>query len=102
MARFRSLFRRKNESKSDVASATSIDAPPTGAVVTDGSLDYTIAQGGNNSLPSYQEATGAPVETHSPLGYSVGPITVIFLNISMMVGTGVYSTRMFSGPEKIA
>ncbi|GKT66442.1 high-affinity methionine permease [Colletotrichum tofieldiae] len=61
--------------------------------VTDGSLHYVVEKGGNDSGPSYQEATGAPVETSSPLGYSVGPITIIFLNISKMIGTGVYSTR---------
>ena len=73
--------------------------PPPGldtvdsAEVTDGSLKYTREKGGNDSLPSYQEASGAPVESHSPLGYSVGPITIIFLNVSKMIGTGVYSTR---------
>ena len=61
--------------------------------VSDGSLKYTREKGGNDSKPSYQEATGAPVETLSPLGYSVGPVTIIFLNISKMIGTGVYSTR---------
>ncbi|KAK1961672.1 high-affinity methionine permease [Colletotrichum sublineola] len=38
------------------------------------------------------EASGAPVETSSPLEYGVGPITIVFLNIGMMIGTGVYST----------
>lgn len=52
--------------------------------ITDGGLTYIHEKGGNNSLPSYQEATGAPVEQHSPLGYSVGPVTIIFLNVSMM------------------
>ncbi|CAK7234978.1 hypothetical protein SCUCBS95973_009114 [Sporothrix curviconia] len=60
--------------------------------ITDGNLTYIHEKGGNNSLPSYQEATGAPVEQHSPLGYSVGPVTIIFLNVSMMIGTGVFST----------
>ena len=71
---------------------TSIDATPE-KLLTEGSLEFTVAQGGNGSLPSYQEASGAPVETNSPLGYFVGPVTVVFLNISMMIGTGVYSTR---------
>ncbi|CAK7563052.1 MAG: hypothetical protein SEPTF4163_000909 [Sporothrix epigloea] len=60
--------------------------------VTYGNLTYIHEKGGNNSLPSYQEATGAPVEQHSPLGYGVGPVTIIFLNVSMMIGTGVFST----------
>ena len=92
MAFFRGLSKKAPELE---VTTTSIDAAP-GAVLTEGSLEYTVAQGGNNSLPSYQEATGAPVETDSPLGYFVGPVTVIFLNISMMIGTGVYSTRKIS------
>jgi amino acid transporter len=39
-----------------------------------------------------EEASGAPVETHSSLGYAVGPAAILFLNFSKMVGTGVYST----------
>ena len=61
--------------------------------VADGDLKYTLEQGGNDSPPSYQEVSGAPVERHSPLGYTVGPITILALNISKMIGTGVYSTR---------
>ncbi|KAB5517455.1 amino acid permease-domain-containing protein [Coniochaeta sp. 2T2.1] len=60
--------------------------------VSDGSLHYVVEKGGNDSQPSYQEATGAPVEVNSPLGYNVGAVTIIFLNISKMIGTGVYST----------
>ncbi|PKX90462.1 high affinity methionine permease [Aspergillus novofumigatus IBT 16806] len=55
-------------------------------------LQYTAQAGANSSLPTYQEASGAPVEVVSPLGYSVGWITVIFLNLSKMIGTGVFST----------
>ncbi|KAI0573792.1 High affinity methionine permease [Pyrenophora tritici-repentis] len=59
-----------------------------GAVqVTDGDLNYIAEQGGNDAPVAYQEASGAPVETHSPLGYNVGPITIVFLNLSKMVGT---------------
>ncbi|KAK3308339.1 amino acid permease-domain-containing protein [Chaetomium strumarium] len=53
---------------------------------------YTLEKGGNDSPPSYQEASGAPVESQSPLGYNVGAVTIIFLNVSKMTGTGVYST----------
>lgn len=67
--------------------------------VSDGSLRYVVEKGGNDSPPSYQEASGAPVERESPLGYSVGPVTIIFLNISKMIGTGVYSTREWSAPR---
>lgn len=68
---------------------------PSAAEVSDGSLKYTLEKGGNDSQPSYQEASGAPVERHSPLGYTVGPVTIVFLNVSKMIGTGVYSTRGF-------
>jgi hypothetical protein len=54
-------------------------------VIRDGDLAYTRAKGGNGSKPSYQEAVGAPVESNSPLGYKVGWLTVIFLNINMMI-----------------
>lgn len=64
--------------------------------VSDGDYKYTVGLGGNNSGPSYQEVSGAPVESNSPLGYSVGSITILFLNISMMIGTGIYSTRQYS------
>ncbi|KJA26265.1 hypothetical protein HYPSUDRAFT_199018 [Hypholoma sublateritium FD-334 SS-4] len=35
---------------------------------------------------------GAPIEKVSPLGYHVDWITVVLLNISKMIGTGVFST----------
>ncbi|KAJ5925246.1 hypothetical protein N7454_007885 [Penicillium verhagenii] len=60
--------------------------------IDQGSLHYTAEGGENSTRLTVQEASGAPVEQHSPLGYSVGWVTVIFLNISMMIGTGVFST----------
>ncbi|KAH7170004.1 amino acid permease-domain-containing protein [Dactylonectria macrodidyma] len=66
------------------------DSEPS--VIHDGDLAYTRVKGGNGSKPSYQEAVGAPVESSSPLGYNVGWFTVIFLNINMMIGTGIFST----------
>lgn len=90
-------WRRPFRSRDDNNEPTTQDAPAltrvNSAEVSDGSLKYTLEKGGNDSQPSYQEATGAPVESRSPLGYSVGPITIIFLNVSKMIGTGVYSTR---------
>ena len=74
------------------ASSHSIQDSTDTRVVTQGSFQYAIEKGENNSNISYQEVSGAPVETRSPLGYSVGPNTIIFLNLSKMVGTGVYST----------
>lgn len=61
-------------------------------ILSEGNLQYAVEKGENNSSPSYQEVSGAPVESRSPLGYHVGAITIIFLNLSKMVGTGVYST----------
>ena len=92
MVFFRGLSRKTPEVE---VTTTSIDVA-TGPNLTEGSLEFTVAQGANGSLPSYQEASGAPVEIKSPLGYFVGPVTIVFLNISMMVGTGVYSTRQSS------
>ena len=62
-------------------------------VIHDGKLEYTREFGGNDSKPSYQEASGAPVEKESPLGYEISWYTVVFLNIGQMIGTGVFSTR---------
>jgi amino acid transporter len=45
-----------------------------------------------DGVPVYQEGTGAPVEVASPLGYHVGWFGILFLNVSQMVGTGVFST----------
>jgi hypothetical protein len=38
-------------------------------------------------VPVYQDGNGAPVEQVSPLGYHVGYAGILFLNVSMMVGT---------------
>jgi hypothetical protein len=65
----------------------------TGHFISEGEFKYIVEQAGNGAGPSYQEVSGAPVEVNSPLGYSVGPITLLFLNISMIIGTGIYSTR---------
>lgn len=68
------------------------------SVVQDGDLTYTKVQGGNGSAATYQEAVGAPVEHRSPLGYHVGWLTVIFLNVNQMIGTGIFSTRKLRYP----
>ncbi|GAP85989.2 putative high-affinity methionine permease [Rosellinia necatrix] len=61
-------------------------------VIHDGDLTYTVAKAQNGSGVTYQEAVGAPVESKSPLGYHVGWVTVIFLNLGQMIGTGIFST----------
>ncbi|KIW12680.1 hypothetical protein PV08_09958 [Exophiala spinifera] len=83
-------FFRSDKNSAQEVSVSGIDVQHN--LVADGDLKYTIEQAGNGSSPSYQEVSGAPVEANSPLGYSVGRITVVFLNISMMIGTGIYST----------
>ncbi|KAJ5762467.1 uncharacterized protein N7511_005849 [Penicillium nucicola] len=60
--------------------------------VINGSFQYVGEGGGNNAGLTYQDASGAPIESKSPLGYSVGPITITLLNITMMIGAGIYST----------
>ncbi|KAM0346274.1 hypothetical protein ACHAPU_005701 [Fusarium lateritium] len=62
------------------------------ALIRDGNLAFTRAQGGNGAKAMYQEAVGAPVESNSPLGYHVGWLTIIFLNVNQMIGTGIFST----------
>ena len=48
--------------------------------------------------PEYYEDAGvnigAPTEMISPLGYHVDSISVVFLNVGKIIGTGVFSTRM--------
>lgn len=85
-----SRFRLIGNSKKDTGQYTTAVSH---GEVKDGHLKYVVEQGGNDSPPTYQEASGAPVETQSPFGYAVGAITIIFLNLSKMVGTGIYSTR---------
>lgn len=77
-----------------VDNAYTSDSEPS--VIHDGDLAFTKVEGGNDSGKTYQEAGGAPVETDSPLGYHVGPVTIIFLNINKMIGTGIFSTRKTS------
>lgn len=66
------------------------------SVIHDGDLAFTRVKGGNGSGATYQEAVGAPVESNSPLGYHVGWLTIIFLNVNQMIGTGIFSTRKYT------
>jgi hypothetical protein len=99
-----SLFRRLKGGDSNRTSddrGSDEDLAATGEVVKDGSLRYVGAKAANDSPVSYQEASGAPVEAVSPLGLDVGNVTIIFLNLSKMVGTGIFSTRRFSRRHSI-
>lgn len=80
MSSFLRRFGRNKEG--DGREATSSGANlHQGDVLRKGDLKFTVEQGGNDSNPSYQEASGAPVEYSSPLGYTVGPLTILFLNL---------------------
>jgi hypothetical protein len=67
------------------------DSDPSELVA--GGTYYVAGKAANNKETSYQDASGAPVEESSPLGYNVGPITILLLNVSKMIGTGIFSTR---------
>ncbi|KAF9565391.1 high affinity methionine permease [Agrocybe pediades] len=57
--------------------------------------EYVVQTTSEDDLPSYEEAAvtaGAPTEKISPLGYHVDWVSVIFLNVSKMIGTGVFTT----------
>ncbi|ORY26026.1 amino acid permease-domain-containing protein [Naematelia encephala] len=60
--------------------------------VVEGDLKYIAEQGGNVTQETYQEVHGAPVERQNPLGYHVGWFSASFLNITMLIGTGIFST----------
>ncbi|KAH7093269.1 amino acid permease-domain-containing protein [Paraphoma chrysanthemicola] len=89
------LFRNRFRSSADPdrsASATQSVTANGQVEISDGDLKYVGEQGGNVDIVAYQEASGAPVEIVSPLGYSVGPVTILFLNLSKIIGTGIFST----------
>lgn len=90
MSRFFSARKVPDETETYITDAAS---GPDPGVITDGTLNFVAEGGENSSYTAYQEASGAPVESKSPLGYSVGPVTIAFLNLSRMVGTGIFSTR---------
>ncbi|KAJ6438150.1 high affinity methionine permease [Purpureocillium lavendulum] len=87
-------FRRKSGPEAasiELGRASQYDSDTQPDVIHDGGLAFTRVKGGNGSGATYQEAVGAPVESSSPLGYHVGSLTIIFLNINQMIGTGIFS-----------
>lgn len=62
----------------------------------DGKLQFVGEKGGNGAQETYQDVSGAPVETINPLGYSVGWWSAFFLNVTMLIGTGIFSFREFA------
>jgi amino acid transporter len=89
MASFR---RRQGESSPGPLTNDQHSPSQQGTIIAEGTLKFALEKSENSSIPSYQEVSGAPVEARSPLGYHVGSITVVFLNMSKIIGTGVYST----------
>ncbi|KAH6893006.1 amino acid permease-domain-containing protein [Thelonectria olida] len=79
----------RDDAEAEERGPRSID---NGDELSDGSVHYVVGKAGNDSETSYQDTVGAPVEIQSPLGYTVGPVTIVFLNISKMIGTGIFST----------
>ncbi|UKZ45891.1 hypothetical protein TrVGV298_000085 [Trichoderma virens] len=88
---WRRPFRSNEEPQAaEVEERGSSDSDPSELVV--GDTYYIAGKAANNKDTSYQDASGAPVEESSPLGYDVGPMTILFLNVSKMIGTGIFST----------
>jgi hypothetical protein len=97
-----SIFHRFSSSAGNKATATSSahDIGINTDAAANGSLKYVAVTGDNTADTFYQHAASAPVETISPLGHNVGPITIIFMNVGKMVGTGIYSTRTRTNPPE--
>ncbi|RFU80397.1 high-affinity methionine permease [Trichoderma arundinaceum] len=89
---WRRPFRSSEEPQSTEAEerGSTSDSDPSELIA--GDTHYVAGKAGNNKDVSYQDASGAPVEESSPLGYDVGPLTILFLNVSKMIGTGIFST----------
>ncbi|KAM0330169.1 hypothetical protein ACHAQA_004342 [Verticillium albo-atrum] len=85
------LSRLKPQTTGQVAPDSRDYSDSEASVIRDGNLAY-FRQTAGNGATGYQEAVGAPVETKSPLGYHVNWLTIIFLNLNHMVGTGIFST----------
>lgn len=77
------ILKNKSSKESDiqVLSSTSVDS-------SDNSIEYARDGDGYD----IEITSGAPVENKNPLGYSVGPLSVIVLVLQGVVGTGIFST----------
>lgn len=77
------ILKNKSSKESDiqVLSSTSVDS-------SDNSIEYARYGDGYD----IEITSGAPVENKNPLGYSVGPLSVIVLVLQGVVGTGIFST----------
>lgn len=45
-----------------------------------------------DTIDDTQDSIGAPVEKHSPLGYQASSLTVVYLIIQGVIGTGIFGT----------
>ncbi|GAB1196292.1 hypothetical protein APSETT444_005561 [Aspergillus pseudonomiae] len=69
------------------------------STIQDGAVKYTAAEGVNSTSVTYQDASGAPVETDSPLGYSVptphfDPHTYVSEAATILKGVGSVGLSM--------
>ncbi|KAJ5901476.1 amino acid transporter [Penicillium taxi] len=62
------------------------------SIIDNGGSKFTVTVGMNSTNATYQDASGAPIETDSPLGYSISTWTSLCLNVNQMIGTGIFST----------
>ena len=69
------------------------DVPRASHFIVEGDVKFVGELGGNGGGATVQDAWGAPVESKSPLGYEVGWWSALFLNITMLIGTGIFSFR---------
>ncbi|KAM0251463.1 hypothetical protein ACHAQJ_008171 [Trichoderma viride] len=87
---WRRPFQSSEEPQSTEAEerGSSSDSDPSELVA--GGTYYVAGKAANNEETSYQDASGAPVEESSPLGYNVGPMTILLLNVTstILAGTG--------------
>ena len=81
------------DDKEKTANVAAQPASESEETIVCGDVRYTAAEGLNSTSVTYQDASGAPVETSSPLGYSVSFLAAMCLNINQMIGTGIFSTR---------
>lgn len=90
---WRRPFQSSEESQSTEVEERGSSSGSDPSELVAGGTYYVAGKAANNTEVSYQDASGAPVEESSPLGYNVGPMTILFLNVSKMIGTGIFSTR---------
>lgn len=92
---FQQLSMSDWDDKEKTANVAAQPASESEETIVHGDVKYTAAEGLNSTSVTFQDASGAPVETSSPLGYSVSYLAAMCLNINQMIGTGIFSTRQW-------